>query len=226
MDWFLGFLDALGRAIRAVLTFDTSLGEWLAGYPYAGWLAVTVAVLAGASTLLGNSVILFLNRVRGWRFGVSLVFNGLGFLALYALQALVISVVGYWVLGERLSWMISAQAVLLSTAPLLFGFFELIPYLGIGIARLLQAWGVIALWTVVAELYRVDRWTALLITLLGWGAMQLLSWLLSQPLTALGRLVWRLTTGNATMLTAEDLLSGHPFVPIELQLPKDARRAR
>jgi hypothetical protein len=222
VDGFLGFLDALGRAIRGVLTLDTSLGEWLSSYPFAGWVSVTIAVLAGASTLLGNSVVLFLNRVRGWRFAISLLLNGLGFAALYVMQALVIALVGFLVTGERLSLLIAAQAVLLATAPLLFGFFELIPYLGTGIARLLQAWGVVALWAVVGTLYQVDRWTALLITLLGWGAMQLLSWALARPLTALGRWVWRLATGNPTILTAKDLLSGHQFVPVELH-PPDVR---
>lgn len=222
MDGLLGFLEALARAIRGVLTLDTSLGDWLSEYSLAAWVAVTIAVLAGASTLLGNSVVLFLNRVRGWRFGISLLLNGLGFVALYVVQALVIAVVGYLVTGERLSLLLAAQAVLLSTAPLLFGFFELIPYLGTGIARVLQAWGVVALWAVVGALYQVGRWTALLVTLLGWGAMQLLSWLLARPLTALGRWVWRLSTGNPTILTAKDLLSGHQFVPVELH-PHDDR---
>lgn len=223
MDGFLGFLDALGRTIAGVLTFDTSLGQWLAGYPLVGWVAVTIAALAGVSTLLGDSVVLFLNGLRGWRFATSLALNGLGFVGLYAVQALVIALVGYLVTGERLSLTVATWAVLLSTAPLLFGFFELIPYLGTGIARILQAWGVVALWVITGALFRVDRWTALLITLVGWGVMQLLSWLLARPLTAIGRRIWRLTTGHATMLTAQDLLSGHVFTPVELDLAEPER---
>lgn len=215
MEGFLGFLDALGRTIAGILTFDTSLGGWLAGYPLVGWVAVTIALLAGISTLLGDSVVLFLNGIRGWRFGVSLALNGVGFVLLYAVQALVIALVGYLVTGERLSLTVATWAVLLSTAPLVFGFFELIPYLGTGLARVLQAWGVVALWVITGALFRVDRWTALLITLVGWGVMQLLSWLLARPLTAIGRRVWKVMTGHSTMLTAHDLLSGHVFAPVE-----------
>ncbi len=217
MEEFLEFLALLGRAIGVVLTFDTSDGAWLAGYRHIGALAITVAVLAGVSTLLGNSVVLFLNGIRGARFAVSLVVNSLGFVLLYAVQALVIASVGYSVTGERLALTVAIWAVLLSTAPQIFGFFALIPYLGPGIARILQAWGVVSLWVIVGALYRVDRWTALLITLAGWGAMQLVSWLLAGPLSVLGRWVWRLTTGQATMLTAQDLLSGHLFAPVDLR---------
>lgn len=218
MDGIAKFLESVGRALWGVWTLDTDNARWLADDPNASWVAITIAILAGASTLLGNSVVLFLNRVRGVRFALSLLFNGLGFVALYAVQALIIAVVGYLVTGERLDVGMSTWAVLLATAPLVFGFFELVPYLGPGIARLLQAWGLIALWVIVEVLYQVDHWTALLIVGVGWGAMQLVSWLLSRPMAALGRAVWRLITGLPTMVTAQDLLSGHMFTPVEMDL--------
>jgi hypothetical protein len=218
MDGIAKFLESVGRALWGVWTLDTDNTRWLADDPNASWVAITIAILAGASTLLGNSVVLFLNRVRGVRFALSLLFNGLGFVALYAVQALIIAVVGYLVTGERLDVGMSTWAVLLATAPLVFGFFELVPYLGPGIARLLQAWGLIALWVIVEVLYQVDHWTALLIVGVGWGAMQLVSWLLSRPMAALGRAVWRLITGLPTMVTAQDLLSGHMFTPVEMDL--------
>ena len=58
---------------------------------------------------------------------------------------------------------------MLSTAPLIFGLFTLMPYLGPGVARVLQAWSVVALWVIVAVTYDVDRWTALAITGAGWA---------------------------------------------------------
>lgn len=212
------FIESVGRALWGVWTLDAENARWLADDPNASWVAVTIAVLAGASTLLGNSVVLFLNRVRGVRFALSLLFNGLGFVVLYAVQALIIAVVGYLVTGQRLDVGMSTWAVLLATAPLVFGFFELIPYLGPGIARLLQAWGLIALWVIVEVLYQVGHWTALLIVGVGWGAMQLVSWLLARPLASLGQAVWRLVTGLPTMVTAQDLLSGHMFTPVEFDL--------
>jgi len=222
MEGFLAFLNDVGRTIWGVWTLDTSMGAWFVTLPYPTAVAVTVALLAGVSTLLGNSVVLFLNRVKGWRFGVSLLMNGVSMVALYAVQALAIAVVGYFVTGSRVQTDTAVKAVLLATAPLILGFFELIPYMGPGIARILQAWGLVALWAVVAALYGVDRWTALFITLVGWGIMQVLSWVLARPMSAVGRWIWRLVSGRSTMLTSGDLLAGHQFTPVEFdfQLPR------
>lgn len=222
MEGVLQFAEDVGRAIWGVWTLDTSMAEWFASLSYSVWISVTIAILAGISTLLGNSVVLFLNRVRGWRFATSLLLNGVSMAGLYLVQAVVIAIVGYFFTGQSLTLSIAGQAVMLATAPLIFGFFELVPYLGPGIARVLQAWSVVALWTIVGVLYGVGRWEALVITVVGWGTMQLLAWALARPISAIGARIWRLVTGHDTMLTAQDLLSGHQFTPVEIdfQLPE------
>ncbi|HRA76534.1 MAG TPA: hypothetical protein PLE12_09895 [Propionicimonas sp.] len=214
----LDFLAAVGSAIWGVWTLDRSLGEWFGPYPLSLWVSFAIAMLAGASTLLGNSVVLFLNRVRGTRFVVSLLLNGLSMVGLYIAQAAVIAGVGYLVTGERLTLVLAAKAVMLATAPMIFGFFSLMPYLGPGVARLLQAWGLVALWVIVGVLYGVNRWTALLITGAGWATMQGASWLLARPLTKVANAIWYRISGHRTMLTGEDLLSGHQFMPVEFTL--------
>jgi hypothetical protein len=214
----LDFLGTAGAAIWGVWTLDRSLGEWFGPHPLSLWVSFTIAMLAGASTLLGNSVVLFLNRVRGTRFVVSLVLNGLSMVGLYVAQAAVIAGVGYLVTGERLTLVIAAKAVMLATAPMIFGFFQLMPYLGPGVARVLQAWGLVALWVIVGVLYGVNRWTALLITGAGWAIMQGASWLLARPLTKVANAIWYRVSGHRTMLTGEDLLSGHQFMPVEFTL--------
>lgn len=212
------FIDSVGRALWGVWTLNVDGVRWLADDPNASWVAVTIAILAGASTLLGNSVVLFLNRVRGTRFALSLLFNGLGFVVLYATQALIIALVGYLMTGRQLDLGVSTWAVLLATAPLVFGFFELIPYLGPGIARLLQAWGLVALWLIVDVRYQVGYWRALVIVAIGWGVMQLLSWAISRPMALLGARVWQSVTGRSTLVTAQDLLSGNMFNPVDVDL--------
>nr|WP_300144758.1 hypothetical protein [Propionicimonas sp.] len=212
---FLDFLGSLWRAIVGVWGLDPSMAEWFRDYPYALEISLTIAMLAGISTLLGNSVVLFLNRIRGWRFAASLVINGVSMVALFAAQAVVIAVVGYLVTGDRLSLTTAARAVMLATAPLLFGFLELAPYVGPGIARVLQVWSLLALLVIVGVVYQIGYGQALLVTGLGWGVMQGLSWALAKPLTTLGNAVWRRLSGNPTLLTAQDLLSGHQFMPVE-----------
>lgn len=212
---FLDFLGSLWRAIVGVWSLDASMAEWFREYPHALEISITIAMFAGASTLLGNSVVLFLNRIRGWRFAASLVINGVSMVALFAAQAVVIAIVGYFLTNDRLSFMTAARAVMLATAPLLFGFLELAPYVGPGIARVLQVWSLLALWVIVGVVFQIGSWPALLVTGLGWAVMQVLSWALAKPLSALGNAVWRLLSGNPTLLTAQDILSGHQFMPVE-----------
>lgn len=215
MAGFFEFWGSVWKAIFGVWTLDSSMAEWFRVQPNALQISIAVAMLAGISTLLGNSVVLFLNRVRGWRFLASLLINGVSMVILFTVQAVVIASVGYLQTGNRLTWVIAAQAVMLTTAPLVFGFLELAPYLGPGIARVLQVWSLLALWIVVAEVYQIGFWQAMWITFLGWGVMQILSWAMSRPLSWLGSWIWRMVTGKPTLLTAQDLLSGHQFMPVE-----------
>jgi len=221
---FFGFLGAVGKAIWGVWTLDTSTAEWFRGHPLNLQIAVTIAVLAGASTLLGDSVVLFFNRVRGWRFAFTLLLNGVAMVLLYALQALVIAGIGHLLLGRGPGLAAVTRGVMLATAPLVFGLFALVPYFGPAIARVLQAWGVVALWVVNIVLFDTGLWTGLVITASGWLVMQGLSWAFARPVAWIGDRIWRLVTGKPFMLTGRDLLSGHLFLPLGQQFdPEEAR---
>lgn len=215
MTGFFDFIATVWLVIWGVLTGDTSITEYFRLHPLTLEIAVTIAALAGISTLLGDSVVLFLNRVRGWRFAVTMLLNALGFVLLYALQALVIAIVGPLIVGHTPGLATVTRGVLIATAPMIFGFLVLIPYLGPAIARVLQAWGLLVLWLVNDVLFQTDLWTALVITGIGWGVMQLLSWSLSRPIGWIGDRIWRVVTGKPSMMTGRDLLSGHMFMPLD-----------
>jgi len=137
---------------------------------------------------------------------------------LYVLQAVVIDLVGGLILGRPPVVPYVVRGVMLSTAPLLFGVLALVPYFGPAIARLLQAWGVVALWVIVQQLYDVDLLPALWVTLAGWSVMQLMSWAFSRPVAFIGSKIFALLSGQPFMLTGSDLLSGHPFMPLGQQV--------
>ena len=218
MQGFFDFMASVWLVIWGVLAVDPGVTDWFRAHPLNLEISMTVAALAGVSTLAGDSVVLFLNRVRGWRFLITLLLNALGFVLLYALQALVIAIVGPLVVGHSPGLAAVTRGVMLATAPMIFGIFVLIPYLGPAIARVLQAWGLLVLWVVVDALFDTDIWTALLITAIGWGVMQLLSWSLARPVGWVGDRIWRLATGKPSMMTGRDLLSGHMFMPLDYQL--------
>lgn len=211
---FFGFVGLVFEAASRAWRFDPGLLAWIDSHRLGVSLSVWVAILAGASTLLGNSVTLFLNRVHGLRFWFSIFLNGVALALLYAVQALMIFIAGFLVLGIPPQHAGIMVVVMLATAPMIFGFLVLIPYAGPGIAHILQAWSFLVLWSVVTASYGRGRWIGLLITLIGWGAMQLLSWAFAKPVTWIGDRIWRLVTGKPSMLTGHDILSGHPFMPV------------
>lgn len=215
MQAFFDFIATVAVDIWGVLTLDPNASYWSAAHPLTIGMAVTIAVIVGISTLLGDSVVLFLNTVRGWRFALSLVLNGVGFALLYLVQAVVIALVGPLVTGYSPPFGLVVRAVLLSTAPLVLGFLVLIPYLGPAIARVLQLWGLVILGLMNIVVFRCGILETIIITGTGWGAMKLLSWALARPVGWLGDRVWRLATGRPSLMTGQDLLSGQVFMPLE-----------
>lgn len=225
MAGFLEFLGNVVATIGIVLGLDSARADWFESLPNKNLIAITIAMLAGASTLIGNSVVLFINRVRGWRFAVTLVLNGVAMVLLYVVQAFMVALVAPWVIGSAgPSIGLVVRSVMLSSAPLVFGFLVLIPYLGPAIGRVLQAWSVVALWGIVSVAFDTDLLHALVITLIGWGAMQAVSWALSRPMKWLTDKIWQLVSGRPSLLSGTDLLSGDFFIPLDADFIKQVRR--
>lgn len=223
---FFGFLGAVWRAIVGVWGLDRSTSEWFNVHPANLQIAIAVAALAGVSTLLGDSMVLFFNRVRGWRFTFSLLLNGVAMVLLYGLQAVVVHVVGLLLLGHSPGFGAVVRGVMLATAPLVFGVLALVPYFGPAIARFLQVWGMVALWVIVGVMFDVDRWGALVVTVAAWVLMQALSWTFARPVTWIGDRIWKVVTGKPSMMTGRDLLAGYPFMPLGHRFEIEAEEVR
>lgn len=225
LEWLLEFIGGVLTSILSLLTFDPELIRQLESNPNATRVSLAVAFLAGISMLIGDSVILFLNRVRGTRFLFSLLLSGVSLIVLYFLQAVVITVIGHLFVGEGPSLQVVLRGVMLATAPMLFGFLVLIPWAGPGIARFLHVWVNIVLWQIVTITFEVSWFVGLIITVIGWVAMKFMSWVFSKPVTWLGDRIWRLVTGKPSLMTGEDILAGHPFIPLMVDAPKPEVKA-
>src|SRR5580692_8584495 len=111
---------------------------------HAPLVALLIVLSAGVSTAIGQSIVLFANRVRPARFAFSIAISALLFMFGYAFLTLSTWAVA-WLFGEgRASlgtlWIVMA----LSYAPIVFSFLESIPYLGILLAWALRAWFLLA----------------------------------------------------------------------------------
>lgn len=63
--------------------------------------------------------------------------------------------------GRQVSYVTVLTGVLVATAPQVWGFLVLIPYMGPAIGRILSAWSAVCLWAVTASTFGIGRWPAL-----------------------------------------------------------------
>lgn len=108
--------------------------------------ALTVAFLAGVSEMLGQSVILVVNRVPLYRFLASLVFTGATYVitaltwAVSALAIAPLTPVGALSPAEAAG---VVGVVSLAFAPRLLGVFSIAPYFGVAFGNFLEIWAMV-----------------------------------------------------------------------------------
>jgi hypothetical protein len=218
LEWLVWFLDAVWQGTTRALRLDPALLRFAESHREVTGVILAVAVLAGISQLLGQSVTLFVNRVPPRQFVLSLLLNGVLFAANLVIWALTVWAVARY--GLRLDVQAGAmlRLILLSSAPYVFGFFILIPYLGTAISKLLAVWSLIISVNAIMFSLNISLVIALLCIGLGWLLSQLLSATVGRPIIALRDWLLRTTAGGALTQRAEDILAtfqaeAHPTPP-------------
>lgn len=218
------FLETLRLALR----LDPALYDLLQQHRQGLVYAALIVLLSGVSESLGQSVVLFLNRVRPRRFVLALSMTTVSHIVGYFLWTLTIWLVGSWLTQQAQSWHAVAVVVGLSYAPQIFAFFELTPYLGNLI------WGVLSLWsmiTIVVALHLglgMATWQALLVSSSGWIVMQALRRTVGRPILQLRAALQRRVAGVPLTVKKKDVaaLRRHPMRDWYKQLETRRRSVR
>ncbi|WP_425308434.1 hypothetical protein AADG42_06650 [Ammonicoccus fulvus] len=196
MSWFLGW-----NALR----FSPDVTIVLA--PETSWVPlILIAVGAAAATLVGQSVVLLANRIRRWALVISLLFATIGILATHAVEGLLLWGLGQLIFPEPWTALEITKVVVLSSAPLVFGFLTAIPLLGPAINRLLSVWSLLVLWAIVAATFQVGFWAAAGLVLVAWLGTLLVGNLLGPLLASTRDRIWRRVTGRPLHLDTTFLL--------------------
>lgn len=223
MPWLSTALDLIGDVLSLRAGFALAAAE-VAGV---GRIAVAVAILAGLSEAVGESVVLFVNRVKPAHFVRSLLISALIFAITYLFLAASIWAVATFVLGADGSFGSIAAVVALAQAPRLFGFLAFLPYFGLPISVLLWIWSLLATTSGVAALLQLAPWEAAVAVMLGGLLLLTLQRTVGRPLLALARLV-RARAAGVQLVTdrrkLSALIDGAPDPG--LAPPRAERRAR
>lgn len=197
MTPLLSNLDVVNRVL---LLSTENLGEILQLPDIAG-TAIGLVALAGLSEAVGESVVLFANRIKRSRFLLSLLISALIFVFAYLFQAASIFVVARYGFGSDASLPVVATIVGLSYAPRLFGLLGFLPYFGSGIAILLTTWSVLAMLKGVTAVLDIGPWEAVASVALGALLLTALRHSVGLPLYWAARWLRRVGAGVEELIT-------------------------
>jgi len=168
--------------------------------------AVAVVLLAGFSEAVGQSLVLFLNRVRPARFGLALLIATLSHIAGYVIWTLTIWVAAGLLFGVHAPLLAVASAVGLAYAPQIFSFFILTPYFGNAFSVLLSLWSMLAVVMAVRIGVGLQTWQAVLVASLGWLLLQVMQRTIGLPLLHIQRWMAARAAGVTLDLRPRDVL--------------------
>ena len=170
-------------------------------------LIAAMTVLAGGSLLAGQSVTLFVNRVKPGGFAFSLLFYGIVFALSLALWAMMVWLCAVVLFAARQPLVGVLRIVGLSSAPLLFGFLIFLPYLGAPIDWALRTWSALILLVMVRASFHFSAWAVVVCATLGWLLAQAGTRLLGDRLSAVRDWLWRVATGTQFDTNEQELIA-------------------
>lgn len=168
-------------------------------------IAASIGLLVAISMLAGQSVILAINKVRGFAYSFLVLLTGLRVLAIVAVLTTTLWLLGL-VSGTVADIPTMTHVVLLSLSPHLFAFVAIAPGIGPFLSRALTAWSFLILWPASAQAFRTDIWTALLISLTAGVITLSIMHLLGRPVATVRDRLWRRVTGRELRRSSRELL--------------------
>lgn len=201
----------LGEYLRALFrTFGEVIGlspDALDAAGVFGWaVPAGIAVIGGVSIMVGQSIVLAINRVTRLRGTLTLLTAGLGVLAIGTMEALMASLATMLLMDSPFHFSDLLPSVLVSYAPYWFSALVLLPYTGPGIQRLLNVWHLAAMWTLLVPVLDAGRSAALAVAASAWLTTMLLDWAIERSPLRLRERVFNLVSGSKG-LTGRDVLA-------------------
>lgn len=102
VEYFALVFEAIGYTLR----FDPRVYVEVILHPEGAAIIRGIVFLAGVSMLLGQSLMLFVNRVRRGRFFLSLVINGIVFLITYAVWGICVALIAWLMFDVTLAGLV------------------------------------------------------------------------------------------------------------------------
>lgn len=200
-----GFLVSLWEIITGVLSFDADAYIAVLTQPGGGRMAVAVLFISTLSLSIGQSVVLFANRVGRRRFVLSLILSATLLVLGVFIWATAVWLLAGTLFGAHQSFQAVFIVVALSYAPLIYGFLVLLPYLGNIIYVVLRVWILLVLLMAVQALFGFSLFDAMICSFLGWVILELIVRI--PAITAVEQWLWKLFSGKDALEETHDIVT-------------------
>jgi hypothetical protein len=203
-------LSNILAAIGGALTLNRDMFVQLRDDPPSTIAVLIVLVLAGVSLTIGQSVVLFANRVRPRWFLLALLGSAVAFIVRLFLWGLTIALICNYVLKVPAPPRLILVAVSVGQVPYLLGFLILLPYVGVLLRRLLDAYALVIVVAALAAMLEISLPRALAAAALGWALQALAAALLQRPLAGMPPWLWDATAPGRAAVRVDQLLGKLP----------------
>jgi hypothetical protein len=198
-------LSAVAHAIRQAMRLNPEVFVAVARSPNGIYLAMTVVALAGISETIGQSLILFVNRLRPRRFIPAVLIGVISYVVGYLLWTTSVFVVVRYVFQVPAAWVTIASVVGLAYAPQVLAFFELTPYFGNAFGILLTLWTMVALIVAMVAGLGLPLGQAVFAASLGWLLLQVVRRTVGIPVNSAWQWFRTHAIGNRLQYAPNDL---------------------
>ena len=201
------FIQSFFTLVGGVLRLDPAAFRSIQSSTAANGLTLFILILAGISVTLGQSVVLLANKVTPRRFVVSLLANGAIFVVRVLIWVAVFQLVTRLFFRLQPPFQPLTRGVGLAFAPLLLGFFVLLPYLGTLLSRVLDIWSALAMLVALQVILHLLFWQALVCALIGFGIIQALKYTIGRPIVAFERWLRQIVAGVPLSYRLQELVA-------------------
>ncbi|MGK7948687.1 MAG: hypothetical protein AB4368_07740 [Xenococcaceae cyanobacterium] len=216
-------LDRFWTLVSGVLVLNKETFASINSLPLGLIASILVVLLAGLSQTLGQSVMLFINRVKPLRFVLSVAIAAVLFVFNYNFWVFSTWLVAGWFFDVSLPLVEVMKTLGFSYAPLLFGFSIVIPYFGMPILIVLSVWTLMAIATGLGTISALGIWDAFQCCLGGWLVLQLSQRIIGKAIVNITSKIVDWVAG-VKLVTEPDyveqmLYSGLPIPPVGEDIP-------
>lgn len=198
-------LDRFWSLVGGAIALQSPAFEQIEALPLGIGVAIYVALLAGLSQSIGQGIVLFTNRVKPFRFFLSLLIAAILFGFSYLFWAFSTWLAAIVLFDQTESLIAVARTLGLSYAPLLLSFLVALPYLGVPVSAVLSIWSFLSFLVGLRVVLEINLEQAFWCAVLGWLVFQALQNTIGRPVAAIGQRLASSVAGVKLVTNLKDL---------------------